>query len=171
MIRLANYDDLNRIMEIYQEARNYMEANGNPDQWGKNHPPRQLLEEDIKKGQLYVYTENDEALTEDLERAQIHGVFAFIIGSDPTYAYIEDGAWLNDEVYGTIHRIAGDGVAKGVFEKCLDFCKSQIVNLRIDTHHNNLTMQHLVEKNGFEKCGIVYMEDGSPRIAYQYLAG
>ena len=65
MIRLANYDDLNRIMEIYQEARNYMEANGNPDQWGKNHPPRQLLEEDIKKGQLYVYTENDEALTED----------------------------------------------------------------------------------------------------------
>ena len=43
MIRLANYDDLNRIMEIYQEARNYMEANGNPDQWGKNHPPRQLL--------------------------------------------------------------------------------------------------------------------------------
>ena len=171
MIRLAKYDDLNRIMEIYQEARNYMEANGNPDQWGKNHPPRQFLEEDIKKGQLYVYTENDEAQTEDIKRAQIHGVFAFIIGPDPIYTYIEDGEWLNDEVYGTIHRIAGDGVAKGVFEKCLDFCKSQIANLRIDTHHNNLTMQHLVEKNGFEKCGIVYMEDGSPRIAYQYLAG
>lgn len=178
MIRLARYDDLDRIMEIYQEARNYMEANGNPDQWGKNHPPRQLLEEDIGMGQLYVYTENRKAQTEDsikepaiLHGETIHGVFAFIIGADPTYTYIEEGAWLNDEIYGTIHRIAGDGVAKGVFEKCLDFCKSRIDNLRIDTHHKNYIMQHLVEKNGFERCGIVYMEDGSPRIAYQYLAG
>ena len=188
MIRLARYDDLDRIMEIYQEARNYMEANGNPDQWGKNHPPRQLLEEDIGMGRLYVYTENRRAQTEDsikkpeiihgeiihgeiIRGETIHGVFAFIIGADPTYTYIEEGAWLNDEIYGTIHRIAGDGVAKGVFEKCLDFCKSRIDNLRIDTHHKNYIMQHLVEKNGFERCGIVYMEDGSPRIAYQYLAG
>lgn len=214
MIRLAKYDDLDRIMEIYQEARNYMEANGNPGQWGKNHPPKQLLEEDIGKSQLYVYTENGEDQIEsnnaehdaavgagnrngsykedsnegaherrhescretchengNKEPEIVHGVFAFIIGPDPTYTYIEDGVWLNDDVYGTIHRIAGDGVAKGVFKKCLDFCKSQIDNLRIDTHHNNLTMQHLVEKNGFEKCGIVYMEDGSPRIAYQYSVG
>ena len=28
-------------------------------------------------------------------------------------------------------------------------------------------MQHLIERSGFTRCGIVYMEDGSPRIAYQ----
>ena len=28
-------------------------------------------------------------------------------------------------------------------------------------------MQRVFEKNGFEKCGIIYVEDGSPRIAYQ----
>ena len=28
-------------------------------------------------------------------------------------------------------------------------------------------MQHLIEKNGFQRCGIIYVEDGSPRIAYE----
>lgn len=28
-------------------------------------------------------------------------------------------------------------------------------------------MQHLICKNGFQKCGIIYVEDGSPRIAYE----
>ena len=28
-------------------------------------------------------------------------------------------------------------------------------------------MQHVLEKNGFVPCGIIYVEDGSPRIAYQ----
>lgn len=158
MIRLARECDLDSILEIYQKARDYMEATGNPSQWGKNHPPRELLEDDIKKEQLYVFTEN--GIT--------HGVFAFIIGPDPTYSYIEDGEWMNEEEYGTIHRIAGDGAAKGVFGNCLDYCRSRISNLRIDTHQDNHTMQHLIEKNGFKRCGIVYMEDGSPRIAYQY---
>jgi RimJ/RimL family protein N-acetyltransferase len=44
---------------------------------------------------------------------------------------------------------------------------AQIPNIRIDTHRDNAIMQHLLEKNGFVKCGIIYVEDGSPRIAYQ----
>lgn len=160
MVRLAKEDDMAVILEIYQTAREYMERTGNATQWGKNHPPKEMLEDDIRLGQLYVYTEEEE----------IHGVFAFIIGEDPTYAYIEGGAWLNDAAYGAIHRIAGDGKVRGIFGQCFDFCRSQIKNLRIDTHQNNQTMQHLIEKNGFQKCGTVYMEDGSPRIAYQYTA-
>ena len=79
MIRLAKDKDLDAIMKIYETARKYMEETGNPSQWGKNHPPRELLEEDIKKEQLYVFTAEDGIL---------HGVFAFIIGADPIYAYI-----------------------------------------------------------------------------------
>ena len=30
-------------------------------------------------------------------------------------------------------------------------------------------MQHLFEKNGFKKCGIIYLEDGSERLAYQLI--
>ena len=28
-------------------------------------------------------------------------------------------------------------------------------------------MQHLIEKNGFVPCGIIHLEDGSPRLAYE----
>ena len=28
-------------------------------------------------------------------------------------------------------------------------------------------MQHLIEKNGFKRCGIIHIADGSPRIAYE----
>ena len=81
---------------------------------------------------------------------------------------LEDGGWLNNKPYGASHRIAGNGTVKGVFREALDFSKSRMNNLRIDTHADNRTMQHLIEKSGFQKCGIVYMDDGSPRIAYQY---
>ena len=157
MIRLARVEDLNAILAVYEAARRYMRENGNPTQWGESYPERSMLEEDIRRRQLYV----------DEQEGAIHGAFAFILGEDPTYAYIEDGAWLNDAPYGTIHRVAGDGAVKGTFDRCLAFCKGRSQELRIDTHRDNLTMQHLIERSGFARCGIVYMEDGSPRIAYQ----
>jgi ribosomal protein S18 acetylase RimI-like enzyme len=90
---------------------------------------------------------------------------------DPTYGYI-DGAWMNDEPYGVIHRIASDGERRGIFKNVLEFCKEKmavrnIKNLRIDTHADNKPMQHLVEKYDFNRCGIIYLGNGSPRIAYQ----
>jgi len=159
MIRHAEDKDLNTIMNIYETARKYMQDNGNPTQWGASHPSRELLECDIKEQNLYICTENE----------IIHGVFAFIIGEDPTYLKIEKGAWINGQPYGTIHRIAADGIVKGIFSQSVTYCKKQIDNLRIDTHLDNHTMQYLIKKNGFEECGIIYTEDGSPRIAYQYV--
>ena len=159
-IRKAEEKDLNSILRVYAIAREYMRQNGNPDQWGWDKPPKEMLVDDIKKGQLYVGENTD---------GSIPFVFAFILGDDPTYSYIEDGSWLSDEPYGTIHRIASDGSIPGVVKMAVDFCKTIISNIRIDTHHNNKTMQHVVEKIGFTKCGIIYIEDGTPRIAYQLL--
>lgn len=51
----------------------------------------------------------------------------------------------------------------------MDYCKAQIPHLRIDTHEDNKVMQHVLEKYGFVRCGIVYVSDGSPRIAYELL--
>ena len=39
----------------------------------------------------------------------------------------------------------------------------------IDTHEDNHIMQHLITKNGFQKCGIISAHDGTPRIAYEKL--
>ncbi len=158
MIRQAKPEDLPYIIELYGIAREYMRKNGNDSQWGNDYPGESLLKEDIGENQLYLL----------LKGGEIHGVFAFIFGADPCYEYIENGSWPNNKPYAAIHRIASDGKVKGVFEKCLNFCKEQTDELRIDTHENNRIMQYLIEKNGFKKCGIVYMNDGSPRIAYQY---
>ncbi|MBE6046792.1 MAG: N-acetyltransferase, partial [Clostridiales bacterium] len=58
----------------------------------------------------------------------------------------------------------------GIFRCAANYCKSISPNVRIDTHENNTTMQRQIEKAGFERCGIIYVEDGSPRIAYQWTA-
>jgi len=160
IIRKAKPNDLKQILKVYEKAREYMRQSGNPNQWGNNKPRQELLESDIAKGELFV-GENDSG--------EINFVFAFILGADPTYSYIENGNWLSDAPYGTIHRIASDGKVKGVVKMAVDYCKNTISNLRIDTHEDNKTMQHVLEKLGFLRCGIIYIEDGTPRIAYQSL--
>ena len=158
-IRLAQYNDLEHILAVYETAREYMIKNGNPGQWGKIYPERSMLEDDIARRQLFV----------DEEGGSIHGVFMFRIGEDETYARIE-GAWLSERPYGTIHRVASDGLVKGVFSRCVAFCKARIPRLRIDTHEDNHTMRRLIERQGFVYCGTIYVEDGSPRRAYEYIS-
>lgn len=157
-VRKAVREDLETICKIYAGARVFMAEHGNPNQWGTTHPPRSQLEEDIARGDLYVAAD---------ERG-IHGVFYFFIGDDPTYAEIEDGAWHANQRYGTIHRIASDG-SGGILSAAVAFGKSQIGYLRIDTHADNKVMQSAVQKQGFQRCGIIHIRDGSPRIAYDLI--
>ena len=156
-ILLAKEADLPRILEIYDIAKAYMRANGNPNQWNGAYPDPETLRTDIEKQRLYVYKKD----------GRIHGVFMLLLEEEPTYAYIEGGSWLEETPYGTIHRLAGDGEVKGLFAKCVAFCEKKVPYLRADTHFDNHTMQHLLEKNGFERRGIIYLKNGDPRIAYQ----
>ena len=157
-IRKAASQDLPRIREIYEMARQFMRKNGNHSQWGKGDEPEALIEEDIRQGNLYV-----------LEEAGIHAGFAFIIGEDPTYLEIEEGSWKSEEPYAAVHRVASDGTVQGVLGHVMDYCSAQVPHLRIDTHKDNKVMQHVLEKYGFVSCGIVHVPDGSPRIAYELL--
>lgn len=157
-VRKALREDLPRIQEIYAYARSFMVRTGNPNQWKNNHPPIAQLEEDITKGDLYVICTGQ----------QIHGVFYFYIGEDPTYQRMDGGSWRSDAPYGTIHRIAGDG-SGGILQTAVAFGKQRIPHLRIDTHEDNQVMQRAVAKQGFQRRGIIYIADGSPRIAYDLL--
>jgi hypothetical protein len=156
-IRPARLEEIEEIMKIYDKAKAFMMESGNPGQWVNGYPQRELIERDIRRGDSFVCCED----------GRIHGVFSFIIGEDPTYAVIEDGQWLSEEPYGTVHRIAGDGEISGMMDKVFPFCLQRIACLRGDTHADNKKMQHLFLKNGFKRCGIIYTENGSPRIAYQ----
>ena len=148
------------MLEIYAYARAQMAKNGNPTQW-ITYPERDLLEADIRKGCSYIL-ESEGAVV---------GTFVYVVGDDPSYAEIENGAWLNDLPYGTIHRIAGDGTVRGILKTAVEFALGQTPNLRIDTHENNRVMQNALQKLGFERCGTIYcmddVSDHSPRIAYQ----
>ena len=161
-IRKSTAQDLNRIMEIYAFARDYMAKHGNPNQWGPtNWPPEALIRNDIADGNSYV-CENGSG--------RIIGTFFFTEGTDiePTYREITGGAWLDDSPYGVVHRIASDGSEKGVGAFCLGWAYDRCSHLRIDTHGDNTVMQNLVRKMGFVHCGTIYVEeDNDPRLAYE----
>lgn len=157
-IRTATKSDLPIIERIYARAREFMAQTGNPNQWGKTNPPTPQLEQDIQEKTLFVVTDGSD----------IHGVFYFAIGEDPTYQEIYEGSWGSDAPYGTIHRIASDG-SGGIFSAAVAYCKTQIHHLRIDTHQDNRIMQHVVTSHGFIRRGIIYIQDGSPRIAYEWM--
>ena len=160
-IRLARENDMENILDIYAHARDFMRATGNPNQWGDIHPLRELIEEDIRLGRSYICEESGEPV----------GVFAFIVGEDSTYRVIENGQWMSDAPYGTIHRLASNGKIKGVAKACFEFCRAQLPHLRIDTHEDNKIMQKVVADFGFQYCGIIYVRDKSPRLAYEYVGG
>ena len=156
-IRKSILADAERIDEIYASAKRFMHSHGNPDQWSGEYPDIVEAKEDAEDGVGYVMEED----------GKIFAVFAFIIGPDPTYSMIENGAWLNDEPYGTIHRIASDGSHSGVMKRCSEFCSNFIDNIRIDTHKDNSFMLKALDNLGFTRCGIIYLETGDPRIAFQ----
>lgn len=160
-IRPGTREDLPRIMEIYARARTFMAAHGNPNQWGESWPPKSLIEQDIAQGHCYVCDEDGRTVA----------VFYYNYAEDPYYRKIEDGAWIGDEDYAVVHRIAADGAGKGIGSFCLSWAFQQHPHLRMDTHGDNKVMQGMLTKNGFRRCGTVHVpEDDMPRIAFEKIA-
>ncbi|MDP4185019.1 MAG: GNAT family protein [Bacteroidota bacterium] len=157
-IRKTEQKDLSVVMDIYDCARNIMRKNGNTDQWINGYPSVELISKEIENSHSFV-CEN--------EQGEIVGTFCFIEGDDPTYSNIYEGQWLNDEPYGVIHRMGSNGKQKGIASESLKWCFDHCKNIRIDTHRKNLIMQNLLLKNGFTQCGIIYIQDGTERLAFQ----
>ena len=161
-IRKAEREDLDRIMEIYEYARQFMVRTGNPNQWAaRGWPPRELICRDIEQGKSYVC----------IHQGHIAAVFFYDWGIriDPCYDVIEEGEWIGDDCYGVVHRIASGGVP-GAGRFCIDWAYRQCGHLRIDTHADNRVMQRVLEKLGFSRCGIIHVaQDSAPRLAYEKL--
>ena len=112
-VRNATMADFEQIMKIYKTAQAFMIRSGNPTQWGHFYPTEALVQSDIRQHVCKVM----------FDETGIHGGFALFEGEDPTYAYIEGGHWLNNAPYVTIHRLAGDGRAHGLFQCAARYCK------------------------------------------------
>lgn len=159
-IRRSTTADLDRIEEIYGLARTFMRSHGNAVQWNGEYPSSTDAVADMYAGNGYVVTD---------AAGRVVGTFAFIVGYEPTYGNI-DGVWLNDEPYGTIHRLASDGSVHGVADAVLEHCLWLIGNIRIDTHADNRPMIGWLESCGFSYCGVITVNDGTPRRAYQKIS-
>ena len=159
-VRKTRKEDLPRLAEIFDIARDFMAKEGNPDQWGpRKWPPMSLIEEDIVNGKGYVVEED----------GHIYGTFYFDygVGVDPCYNYVEDGAWQFDGPYGVIHRIASSQEKRGVGAMAIEFASKFVTHLRLDTHKDNIPMQKMLTKYGFKPIGIIYVGPDEPRIAFE----
>lgn len=164
-LRKAKLSDLPAITAIYEDAKEALKAQG-IDQWQDGYPNEESARADIESGTSYVLA--DEC-----------GVFAtacLAFGHEPTYDVVLGGAWQAEGSYGFLHRVAVSGARKrsGAASRFFEELRRQagergIKILRGDTHQDNAAMQRTMEKNGFSRCGIILLEDGSERVAYECL--
>lgn len=155
--------DIPKIMVIIKQAQAYFKEQ-NIDQWQNGYPNEEVINNDIEKEESYVMIKDNEILATT--------VISF--DKESSYKNIIDGKWLTNEDYGVIHRVAVDSNYKGLGlshkiikyteEVCLEH---GIHSIKVDTHEENIPMQSLLKKNGFEYCGLIYLEDGGKRIAFE----
>ena len=159
-IRRATVNDVQEVLHLIDSGRKIMIASGNTHQWDDNHPSRGQIAKDIASGSSYLLLEDGKPIA----------TWAFVKGPEPTYAVIYNGAWLDDGPYHVIHRVARLPHYHGVMKDLLDWCFSKDGNIRIDTHKDNAIMRHCLTKYGFTYCGIIHLQNGDERLAYQISA-
>ena len=161
--RQAKISDLDQIVEIIELSKKYLKET-KVDQWQDGYPAKEDLRRDIESGNSYVLTNKDE----------IVATTVISLEGESTYNLIFNGEWITNEEYIVMHRVAVHDKykGKGIFKELIKEAESlalnkRILSIKIDTHRDNISMQRAVVKNDFKRCGIIYLEDGSERIAVE----
>ena len=161
-IRKSSVSDINNLLEIFDEARKTIATLG-IDQWQNGYPSFDVVREDISLSRSYA-VEIDESVC---------GTFV-MMENEPTYDKIYEGEWLGNEDYIAIHRVAisvrcrGRGISTSIIDCAASYARFLgRSSLRIDTHEGNVVMRRMLEKHGFEYCGVIYLENGEARVAYE----
>lgn len=166
ILRPSTLLDIPRILEIIDDAKALLKSLG-INQWQNGYPNQKQIENDIQNKESFVVVN---------EVDEIMATIMFTTRKEPTYKKVIDGNWIIDESkpYGVIHRLAmskdfrGQGIAKFVFDELHDQLKNQgIKSLKIDTHEENMGMQSLIKKMGYQYCGIIYTSYGDKRLAFE----
>lgn len=155
----AKKGDINQVLDITVEQREYLKNAGIP-QWQGTYPNIDTYAKDVELERLYVLKDEDKVI----------GFFALIY-PDHNYDYIEDGKWLDTSEYIAVHRMAVTSSYKGrgCSSFMFDWIKENYDHIRVDTHLLNKVMNASLIRNGFTYTGVVYMEDKTPRNAYEWI--
>lgn len=162
-LRLARREDVPEIARLYDLARAALKDAG-VNQWQDGYPNGEDALADIQAGRGYVLTED----------GRVVGFACLAFGVEHTYDVIEQGSWLGQGEYGFLHRVAVDPETKGrgaaglFFDELKRQARERGVRIiRGDTHRDNMPMQRVMAKNGLELRGIIHVEDGTQRLAYE----
>ena len=148
-LRQAKLDDLPRIIDIIDSAKKTLKDRG-VDQWQQGYPNKEILEQDIQEGISFVLMLN----------GRVVGSAALQQGYDKNYQDMNSGAWDDDSdvTYSIIHRIAieadhqGEHLSAALIQQLMTMSYYLgYRDVRIDTHPDNLVMQHIITSNGFEE--------------------
>ena len=156
----AEKENLDVCYDILDQGRKFQQQQGFI-QWTEDYPTKDLIRRDIEQGIGY-------ALMLD---GTIAGYMCITSEEEPAYQNIK-GAWRSDQPYIVVHRWAlsndfhGLGLADRTLALIDEFCRTQDrTYIRVDTDFPNRRMQHILEKNGYVRCGEVIFQ-GSGKIAY-----
>ena len=170
IIRATTLADIPTVMGIIEEARRTIADLGS-NQWQNGSPTEAMITADVQAGQSRVVVKDGEVV----------GTFAVIENGEPVYAVIENGEWQTPDrdaegnwTYIALHRVAislshrGSGISTAVIEYAEETARTLGRNsLRIDTHEGNVVMRRMLERHGFVRRGIIHLENGDPRVAYE----
>lgn len=161
-LQKAQTNDLEEIMKIVADAQRFMGAQG-LTQWQDGYPGIEQMRADIAQGICHILRID----------GKVAAIASIAQSGEPTYDIIYEGRWRSDGKYAAVHRVAisddfrGMGLSSALFKLVLDYCKKQGFDcVRIDTHRDNKIMQKVILGSGFAYCGIIYLEDGNERFAY-----
>lgn len=159
-LRLALPQEAAACYRIIEAAKEFQREQGFV-QWTDGYPNEATIREDLAARRGY-------ALEVDGELA---GYLCIDPAGEPAYESI-DGAWHTRPPYAVIHRMAfdrrfvGRGLSAAALRLAEDLCREQgTAAIRIDTDPRNRRMQHILEKNGYRRCGTVLFQ-GSGKVAF-----
>lgn len=165
-LRLMTHADLPVVMDIIKQAQAYLAAQG-IDQWQNGYPDEEAMRNDIALSQGYVLEWD----------GHIAACVTIAFDREPSYDTIVDGQWNTPELYACIHRLAVDarfrgmGVSDAVMTASEALVRARSVpGIRVDTHRQNIVMQRMLIRNGYSRCGVIYLpkeiDNGAERIAF-----
>lgn len=157
---LAQLNDLNVCNTIINMGKEFQKEQGFT-QWTDAYPNMGTIRQDIQAQKGYVIKIED----------KIAGYMCIDFDGEPAYNNIQ-GKWNTKEPYAVVHRMAFSKEFRGIGLSEMTFCLIEklclskgIENIRADTDLSNTRMQHILEKRGFCKCGIIIFQ-GSDKLAY-----
>lgn len=160
--RKAEKNDLDQVMKVIRDAQATLKEDG-VDQWQDGFPDEKVILEDMSVRSAFVI----------LVDGSVSGFFVLAFDIEPDYVNPVRGAFKNNEPYAAIHRTAiskdckGKGLSQFMFQSAFDEIKKAGIDYaRIDTHHDNKRMRHIMAREGFEETAVIVLSaNGDERVA------